>query len=108
MIVALMKMLRQATTHVEKKPGSIPSKELRDLDPMVLEPPTKTEGVELEIMDESKTVVDWINGHAKQRTTVDAVRAAQKETTGGAEASIYVEELMPGRYTFFGNTGYRS
>ena len=71
--------------------------------PLVLEPPTNAEGIELEIQGDSKTVVDWINGHAKQRTTVDAVRAARKETTGGAEAPIYEEELMPGRYTFFGN-----
>ena len=60
MIVALMKMLRQPAAHVDKKPGGIPSKEPKDLDPMVLQLP-------LVIRSDSKTVLDWINGHAKQK-----------------------------------------
>ena len=35
-----------------------PSKEPRDLDPMVLEPPVTTEGTELVIRGDSTTVVD--------------------------------------------------
>ena len=53
-IVALMTMM-------------ISSKEARDLDPMVLELPTNAEGIEVEIRSDSKTVLDWINGHAKQK-----------------------------------------
>ena len=95
-----MKMLRQPTTHPEKKLGGIPSKEPRNLDPVILQPPTNTEGIEL-VRGDSKTVVDWISGHAKQRTTFDAMGAAQKQLrTGGAEASIYAEELMIGRTLF--------
>ena len=66
-IAALMKMLRQPAAHQEKKPGGISSKEPRDLDPMVLEHPTNTNGMKLTIKGDSKTVVDWINGHAKQK-----------------------------------------
>ena len=61
-------------TSGEENPGATPAKEPRELDLMVLELPTNTEGIELEIRSDSKTVVDWI-GHAKQRTAVDAVRA---------------------------------
>ena len=73
-IVALLKMRRQPTTHLEKNPGSIASKKPRDLDNMVLEPPTNAEGIGLEISIDGKTVADWISGHAKQRTTDDAMR----------------------------------
>ena len=89
-IVALTKMMRQPTAHSEKKPGGIPSKEPKHLDPMLSEPPTNSEGIGLEIIGDSKTVVDWISGNAKQTTTVDAVGRGSR----GAEASIYA-------YTFF-------
>ena len=62
-----------------QKPEGLPSKEPRDLFPVVLEPPRNTEGIELVIRSNSKTVVDWINGQTKQTTTVDAIGAAQKE-----------------------------
>ena len=45
-IVALMKRMGQPTTRLEKKPGGIRSKEPRDLDSTVLEPQTKSEGME--------------------------------------------------------------
>ena len=79
MITAVTKMMRQPTAHLEKKPGGIPSKEPRDLDPMVLGPWTNIEGIEMEIRDDSKTVVEWINGKAKQQTSVGAVEVAQKQ-----------------------------
>ena len=56
---------------------SIPSKEPRDLDTLMLEPPTNTKGIESEIRGEGKTVVQRINGKAKQKTTVGALGAAQ-------------------------------
>ena len=66
-IISLLKMLRQPTAHVKKTGGGIPSKKPRELDSMVLEPPTTATGVGLEIRGDSKTVVDLINGHAKQK-----------------------------------------
>ena len=73
-----MKTTREPTVHLVKKPEGISSKEPRDLDPLVLEPPMKTKGIELEIRKDSKMVVKWINGKAKQKTTVGAVGVAQK------------------------------
>ena len=40
----------------------------RELDPIVLESP-KNKGILLEIKSDSKTVVDWITGKARQRST---------------------------------------
>ena len=51
-----------------KKDGGIPLKKARDVDPLILDPPGTTEGIELVIRGDSKTVVDWINGKAKQKT----------------------------------------
>ena len=44
------------------------SKKARDVDPLIIDPPGTTEGVELVMRVDSKTVVDWINGKAKQKT----------------------------------------
>ena len=49
-IMVLLKMMRQPTAHSVRKPGGIPGKEARDLDPSVLEPPMNTQGVELEMI----------------------------------------------------------
>ena len=64
---------------------SIPSKERRDLDPTVLEPPKTTEGVELGIRVDSETVAEWINGKAKQKTPIRTVEAVQKQMRGLVE-----------------------
>ena len=59
----------------------------------MLEPPTNTEGTELEIMGDSKTVGEWINGKAKQKTTVGPVRVTQNQLREWwPKASIYAEE----------------
>ena len=65
--IALLKMLRELGRHMEKKRGGISSKKTKDLDPTVFEPPTILDGIELAISGGSKTVVDWISGHAKQK-----------------------------------------
>ena len=77
--ISLLKMMRQPTAHSVRKSGGIPSKGPRDLGPLVLDPPTNTEGIELEIRSDSKTVVEWISGKAKQKTTVGAMEWAQKQ-----------------------------
>ena len=45
-----------------------PLNKARDVDPLILDPPGNIEGIELAIRGDSKTVVDWINGKAKQKT----------------------------------------
>ena len=57
-IVALLKMLRQPTTQLYKK--------TRDLDPMALSHRRKLMAWSRQSGDDSKTVVDQINGRAKQ------------------------------------------
>ena len=51
-----------------KKDGGIPLTKARDVDPLTIDSPGTTEGIELVIRGDSKTVVDWINGKAKQKT----------------------------------------
>ena len=75
-ITAPMKMMRQPTAHFVKKLCKKP----RDLDPLMLEAPTRTHGIELEIRRDSKTVVEWIKGKAKHKTTVEATEVAQKQS----------------------------
>ena len=65
-IVALLKMTRQHTKHLLKKNAGVPSTKPWDLDPMVLDAPGKGEGIQVEISCDSKTVVDWISGKARQ------------------------------------------
>ena len=101
-ITSLMKMMGRPTAHLTKN-GGIPSKAPRDLEPFVLGPPTNTEGIALEIRRD-KDGGRRINGKAKQKKTIGAVGAAQRQLrNGGAKAWIYAEELMTGRCRFSGN-----
>ena len=52
--------------HLFWKTTEIPSKERRQLDPMILEDPETGEGIEVEIGENSKTVVDWIIGKGRE------------------------------------------
>ena len=54
---ALLNMPREPTTRLEKKHGGTLSKKTRDLDPVVLEPPAKPDGIEWAIRVDRKTVV---------------------------------------------------
>ena len=62
--VALLKMLRQPTTHLEKKRGSIPSKKTGVLCPVVFEHPTILDGIELAIRGDSSR---WPTGSKATR-----------------------------------------
>ena len=57
--------------------GVIPLRKERELDPLLLEPPRTVEGIELVIRGDSKTVVDWINGKAKQKVPYQAIETIQ-------------------------------
>ena len=57
--------------------GGIPLRKERELDPLVMEPPRTVEGIELVIRGDSKTVVDWINGKAKQKVSSRAFEIIQ-------------------------------
>ena len=53
--------------------GGIPKRRQRKLSPLVFEPPT------LEIAGDSKTVLHWLNGHAKKKTLDSTVAATQNQ-----------------------------
>ena len=65
---------------------------------MVFDAPGKGDGIQLEIRSDSKTVVDWINGMAKQRSAGkvigDSPRTTQKK--GGRLGGAHHNRLMPG------------
>ena len=67
MIVALLKMTRRPTKQMAKHICELLSKEPRQLGPMFLKDSGKGEGIQVEIRGDSKTVVDWINGKARER-----------------------------------------
>ena len=60
-----------------KKEGGIPLRKEREHDPLVMEPPRTVEGIELVTRGDSKTVVDWINGKAKQKVSYRAIEIRQ-------------------------------
>ena len=41
---------------------------IEPLDPVILDDPSESKGGQLEIRGDSKTVVEWINGKARQPT----------------------------------------
>ena len=87
---------------------SIPSKKPREVDPMVLEPPTTAKGVEMEMRGDCKTVVDWINGHAKQKTPNKTLVAAQKQMRDWWSRGADLRRRLPtGRCAFSANTTMR-
>ena len=64
----LLKMIH-LTSIQTKRVGGIPLTKARDVDPLIIDPPDNIEGIELVIRGDSKTVVDWINGMAKKKTS---------------------------------------
>ena len=65
------------TSMLKRKDGGIPLKKARDVDPLILEPPANTEGIQLVIQGDSKTIVDWINGKPKQKKTSSIIDSIQ-------------------------------
>ena len=53
---------------------------------MVHEAPRKGGEIQLEIRGDSKTVVEWINGKARQRSTGEAVGNVKKNSCGNGGA----------------------
>ena len=63
--ISLLGMMRQPTEKKTQRRGgalpSLPKKEPRDLEPLVLETPAEDKKLMLEISGDSKTIEDWIN-----------------------------------------------
>ena len=50
------------------------NKEPRQLDPLVLEDPVTDGGIQMEIRGDNKTVVDWVNGKARERGAIGGIQ----------------------------------
>ena len=66
-----------STLQVKKAEGGIPLRKERDLASLMIKPPITVEGIELVIGGDSKTVVDWINGKAKQKVSYRSIETIQ-------------------------------
>ena len=103
--VDLLKMMRQPTGAPETKKGAAFQKNPAESSPLVLEPPTTDKGAMLEVRGDSKTVVDWLNGHAKLKTPDSTVAAAQNQMWKGWSKGMDLRRLWPtGRCIKFVNT----
>ena len=73
---------------------------------MVLEAPGKGEGIQVDIRVDSKTLVDWINGKARQKVGMGGSRECPKTTEGMLEQGRQVErkERTIGWCTLFVST----
>ena len=76
-VPALVRAIRLSPLHIKKTEGGIPHRKGRELDPLVTEPPRTVDGIELVIRGDSKTVVDLINGKAKQKVSYRAIEIIQ-------------------------------
>ena len=66
----LLKSMKQPVDKKKESKGPVPDKKPRDLPPLVLGIPVPGVGLTLEIKGDKKTIVDWVNGHAKMKTRV--------------------------------------
>ena len=62
---------------IHLSPCGISFRKEKELDPLLLVPPRTVAGIELVIRGNSKTVVDWINGNAKQNVSYRAIETIQ-------------------------------
>ena len=69
-VPALVLTIHLSPLQIKQIEGGIPLRKERKLDPLVMEPPRSVEGIELVIRGDGKTVADWINGMAKQKSIV--------------------------------------
>ena len=76
-VPALVRAIHLSPSQIKMTDDGIPHREERELDALLLEPPRTVERIELVIRRDSKTVVDWINGKAKQKVPYRAIETIQ-------------------------------
>ena len=76
-VPALVRAIHLSPLQIKMTDGGIPLGNERELDPLLLVPPRTGTGIELVIRGDSKTVVDWINGKAKQQVSYRAIETIQ-------------------------------
>ena len=72
---ALVRAIHLSPLQIKKKDGGTPLKEERELDPLLMELPRSVEAKVF--WGDSKTVVDWIDGKAKQKVSYRAIETLQ-------------------------------
>ena len=73
----LLQSMKQPVGKKKESKGPVPTKIPRDLPPLDLEIPVVGERPTREIKGDNKTIVGWVNGHAKMKTRVRTVEIAQ-------------------------------
>ena len=76
-VPTLVLAIHLSPLQIKKIEGGILLRKERELDSLVMEPPRTVEGIELVIRCDSKTIVDWINGKAKQKVSYRAIEIIQ-------------------------------
>ena len=76
-IRSLLESMKQAVAKKKEPNGTLPTEQPRDLPPLELRIPVAGKLPTLEIKGDCKTIVDWVNGHAKMKTRVSTVEAIQ-------------------------------
>ena len=86
-MISFLKMTRQPTEKKTQKAGGTRKKNPRCLTPLVIENPTSDKKLVLEGRD-SKTVVDWVNGHAKVKMPESTTAAVPRIFRGSCGAGV--------------------
>ena len=74
----------------------------------MIEPPRTVEGIELVIREDSKTVIDWINGKAKLKVSYRAIETIQIQLVEWWKKGVDLSQRIgDGRCTSSGNTTRR-
>ena len=76
-IRSLLESMKQAVEKTKEPNGILPTEQPRDLPPLELRIPVAGKLPTLEIKGDCKTIVDWVNGHAKMKARVSTVEAIQ-------------------------------
>ena len=73
----LLESMKQPVDKKKDTKGPVPTKKPRDLRPLDLGTLVPSEKLTLEIKGSNKTIVDWMNGHAKMKTMIGTAEKAQ-------------------------------
>ena len=73
----LFQSMKQPVDKRKESKGSERTIKPWDLPPFDLETPLPGESLTLEIHEDIRTIVDWMNGHAKKKTRIGTVEKAQ-------------------------------
>ena len=65
----LLESMKQPVDKKKESKGSVPTKKPRDLPPLDLGTSVPRESPTLETKGDNKTIVDWMNGHTKMKTS---------------------------------------